>query len=200
MADLTCRMAGLEWKNPLIIASCDFGGDAEIVRRSVAFGAAGLITKTIHKIPGVHTWPRPCHYSLRRFGKELNESWTCSQMFSQIPYDQMINEELPQMVKACRQHDVRLIGNVSAIGDDLELWKSAARDVAQTGVDMLELNTGGPHATFGAESGAQNVGAIISLNPALAASVLISNCVVNCARSCPMEIEHDGNLTLRACR
>jgi len=28
----------------------------------------------------------------------------------------------------------------------------------------------------------------------------ILNCVVNCARSCPVETEHHGNRTLRACR
>jgi dihydropyrimidine dehydrogenase (NAD+) subunit PreA len=172
MADLTCKMAGIEFQNPIIVASCDFGGDIDICTRTVKMRPGGLITKTIHKIPGIHTWPRPCHYSLRRFGKELNESWVCSQMFSQIPYEQWIDHELPAMAKVCKQNGVRLIGNISAVGDDLSQWTSAAKDVVSCGVDMLELNTGGPHATFGADAGAQNVGAIISLNPELAAKIV----------------------------
>jgi len=172
MADLTCKMAGIDFKNPIIVASCDFGGDVDICARTVKMGPGGLITKTIHKIPGIHTWPRPCHYSLRSFGKELNDTWVCSQMFSQIPYEQWIDDQLPKMVKVCKEHDVRLIGNISAVGDDLSEWTSAAKDVVACGVDMLELNTGGPHATFGADAGAQNVGAVISLNPELAARIV----------------------------
>ena len=102
MTDLTCKMASIEFKNPIILASCDFGGDVDICERTVKMGTAAIITKTIHKIPGIHTWPRPCHYSLRRFGRELNDTWVCSQMFSQIPYDQWIDDQLPRMAKVCK--------------------------------------------------------------------------------------------------
>ncbi len=171
MADLKTEFCGISVKNPIGVTSCDFGGHTRLAERVVDQGIGWLIGKTVHKIDGVHRWPRPYFYSLRRFGKELKDTWICSQMFHNMAYDEWMEKELPGTLKLCAENDTLFIGSCSGIGSDADTWIPFLKDMEAAGVKMVELDTGGPHATFGAKAAHKNVGAPLAMDPDTAYAV-----------------------------
>ena len=165
MADLRTNFCGKEVKNPVGVSSCDFGGDEHLAKRVIEQGIGWLTSKTVHKIDGPHRWPRPYFYSLKHFGPELRDSWVCSEMFHNMPYDEWLETEGPKTLKICRDNDVLYIPSVSGIGEDPATWVPLCRDMENMGADMIELDTGGPHATFGAVLDQADVGAPLAMDP-----------------------------------
>lgn len=165
MADLRTEMCGIKFKNPVLVSSNDFGEDARLARRVLEQGIGGLLTKTIHQIDGPHRWPRPYFYALRRFGRELADTWVCSQMFHNMPYDEFVEKEAPRIRQVCKEYDAVFIPSVSGIGTDADTWIKVCKDMEKAGADIIELDTGGPHATFGAEAKHKDVGAPLAIDP-----------------------------------
>lgn len=174
MADLSTTFCGLRVKNPVGVTSCDFGGSARLAGRVAEQGIGWLIGKTVHRIDGPHRWPRPHFYSLRRFGPELRDAFVSSQMFHHLPYERWLEEELPGTLEVCRRHDVLFIGSCCGIGDDPDTWIPFLRDMAAAGVPAVELDTGGPHATFGAVAAHKEVGAPLAMDPDTAYRVTLA--------------------------
>ena len=164
MANLKTRFCGIEVKNPIVVTSCDFGETERLAKRVIEQGIGVLVSKTIHKIDGPNRWPRPFFYSLKPFGNDLKDSWICSQMFSSINYEEWMTVEGPKIVKLCKENDVRFVGSVCGIGTDLDSWIELCKDMESIGVDMIELDTGGPHATFGAVEDQKDVGAPLAMD------------------------------------
>lgn len=171
MADLKTSFCGLPVKSPIGITSCDFGGTAKLIERFSETGIGWIIGKTVHKIDGVHRWPRPFFYSLRHFGNDMKDVWICSQMFHNMPYEKWLDEELPKCLKVCKDHGVLYIGSVSGIGPVAETWVPFIQDLQDRGVEIIELDTGGPHATFGAVDAHKDCGAPLALDPDVAYKV-----------------------------
>ncbi len=165
MADLRTNFCGMEVKNPVGVSSCDFGGSERLAKRVIEQGIGWLTSKTVHKIDGPHRWPRPYFYSLKQFGPELKDAWVCSQMFHSMPYDEWLETEGPKTLKICRDNDVLFIPSVAGIGEDPDTWAPLCRDMENLGADMIELDTGGPHATFGAVPEQADVGAPLAMDP-----------------------------------
>jgi dihydropyrimidine dehydrogenase (NAD+) subunit PreA len=165
MANLRTNFLGVEIKNPVGVTSCDFGGNTRLAKRVIDQGIGWLVGKTVHKIDGPHRWPRPYFYSLKKFGPELRDSWTCSQMFHNMPYEQWLETEGPATLKLCRENDCLFIPSVSGIGTDPDTWIPFCKDMENMGCDMIELDTGGPHATFGAVAAHKDVGAPLAMDP-----------------------------------
>lgn len=176
MADLKTKFCGIKIKNPIVVTSCDFGETERLAKRVIEQGVGALVSKTIHKIDGPHRWPRPYFYSLKPFGSDLKDSWICSQMFSSINYDEWMGNEGPKIVKLCKENNVAFIGSVCGIGLDLKSWVDLCKDMERLGVDMIELDTGGPHATFGAIKTHRDVGAPLALDTAKA-GVITKACI-----------------------
>lgn len=165
MANLKTTFLGVEVKNPVGVASCDFGGHEHLAKRVVEQGIGWLTAKTCHKIDGPHRWPRPYFYSLKKFGPELRDSWVSSQMFNNMPYDEWLEKEGPKILKLCRDNGVLFIASVCGIGTDPATWTCLCKDMEDMGCDMIELDTGGPHATFGAIESQADVGAPLAMDP-----------------------------------
>jgi dihydropyrimidine dehydrogenase (NAD+) subunit PreA len=165
MADLGTTFCGFPVKNPVGVTSCDFGGEARLARRVADQGVGWIVGKTVHRINGPHRWPRPYFFSLRRFGPDLRDAWTCGQMFHHMPYERWLADELPATLEVCREHDMLFVGSCSGTGPDPKTWIPLLRDMAAAGVQMIELDTGGPHATFGAVNAQKEVGAPLALDP-----------------------------------
>lgn len=165
MADLKTEFLGVEVKNPVGVTSCDFGGHKRLIQRCLDQGIGWIIGKTVHKIDGPHRWPRPYFYSLKQFGSDLKDAWICSQMFHNMPYEEWVEKELPASLKVCEENDVLYIGSCSGIGADAETWIPFLKDMESAGVKMVELDTGGPHATFGAVDAHKDVGAPLAMDP-----------------------------------
>jgi dihydropyrimidine dehydrogenase (NAD+) subunit PreA len=165
MANLVTDFCGMEVKNPVGVTSCDFGGNERLLRRCAEQGIGWIVGKTVHRIDGPHRWPRPYFYSLKRFGNDLADTWVCSQMFHNKPYEKWRDEELPKCLKACEEHDMLFIGSCSGIGADADTWIPFLKEMEAAGVKMVELDTGGPHATFGAVDAQKDVGAPLAMDP-----------------------------------
>ena len=166
MANLKTNFLGYELKNPIGVSSCDFGGHEYLAKRVIDQGIGWLTGKTVHKIDGPHRWPRPFFYSLRHFGPELKDTWVCSQMFHNMPYDEWMETEGPKIVKLCHDNDVMYIGSVDAASTDPAEWAKLCQDMESLGCDAVELDTGGPHATFGAVESQTDCGAPQAMDPA----------------------------------
>jgi len=164
MANLRTEFLGKELKNPVGVASCDFGATVELAERVIDQGIGFLTTKTIHDINGPHRWPRPYFYSLKKFGHDLKDVWVCSQMFDTTPSAEWFETEGPKIVKLCKENDVFLIGSVGA-ADKVEDWVNLCIEMERIGVDAVELDTGGPHATFGAVPEEVECGAPLAMDP-----------------------------------
>jgi dihydroorotate dehydrogenase subfamily 1 len=151
MADLSVEMCGLKFKNPIISASDDFGGDVRMAERALKQGIGGLVTKCIHKDIGSERWPRPYFFPLKRFG--MPNAMLCQEMFSHIKYDKWIKTEGPKVIKKCKEYDARVIVNIAGKGaetdEDRESWQKVAKDQGAMGAEALELDIGGPHGVFG---------------------------------------------------
>lgn len=136
-----------------------------LLRRSAEQGIGWIIGKTVHKIDGPGRWPLPYFYSLRRFGEDLSDAWVCSQMFHNMPYEKWLEEEVPKCLKACEEYDMLFIGSCSGIGANEQTWISLIQDMQRAGVKVVELDTGGPHATFGPIDAQKAVGAPLAMDP-----------------------------------
>jgi dihydropyrimidine dehydrogenase (NAD+) subunit PreA len=165
LANLKTNFLGFELKNPIGVTSCDYGETAELAKRVIEQGAGWLVGKTVHKIDGPHRWPRPYFYSLKKFGPELKDSWVCSQMFSNMPYDEWIEKEGPKILKVCEENNCLFIASVSGTSSDPATWIPICEDMVRMGAKVIELDTGGPHATFGAVESQKDVGAPLALDP-----------------------------------
>ena len=171
MANLKTNFLGFELKNPVGVSSCDFGGHEYLAKRVIDQGIGWLTGKTCHRINGPHRWPRPFFYSLKKFGPELKDSWVCSQMFHNMPYEEWLEKEGPKIVKLCHDNGVMYIGSVACAGTDAKEWAAMCRDMEQLGCDAVELDTGGPHATFGAVESEKDCGAPLAMDPEKAYAV-----------------------------
>ena len=171
MADLRTEFCGLPVKNPIGITSCDFGGTSKLIERFSSTGIGWIVGKTVHKIDGVHRWPRPYFYSLKHFGSDMKDVWICSQMFHNMPYEKWLDEELPKCLKICEDNDILYIGSVSGIGPQADTWVPFIKDLQERGVKIIELDTGGPHATFGAIEADKDCGAPLALDADIAYKV-----------------------------
>jgi dihydroorotate dehydrogenase subfamily 1 len=162
----------LKFKNPVISASDDFGGDARMAERVLKQGIGGLVTKCIHRDIGSERWPRPYFFSLRRFG--MPNAMICQEMFSHIKYEKWIETVGPEVVKMCRKHDAKVIVNIAGKGaeteEDRESWQTLAREQEGIGADVLELDIGGPHGVFGQPEEIK-VAAAMGVDPEKAATV-----------------------------
>lgn len=166
MSRLRTEFLGKELKNPVGVASCDFGATEAYAKRVIDQGIGWLTTKTIHDINGPHRWPRPFFYSLEKFGHDLKDSWVCSQMFNTVPSKEWFETEGPKIVELCKKNDVYLIGSVGA-SEKVQDWVDLCIEMEKIGVDAVELDTGGPHATFGAVLEEAECGAPLAMNPEL---------------------------------
>lgn len=171
MANLRTTYCGIEIKNPIGVSSCDFGSTAAHAKRACEQGIGWITSKTAHHIDGPHHWPRPFFYSLKKFGPEMKDCWICSQQFLEKDYDKWLNEELPKILKVCAEHDVLFVGSVCGIGEDPATWECLLKDHENAGVKVCELDTGGPHATFGAEADQADVGAPLAMDPKMAGRI-----------------------------
>jgi len=165
MADLTTTFCGIEVKNPVGVTSCDYGGVEKLIRRVGEQGIGWIIGKTVHKIDGPHRWPRPFFYSLRHEGNDMKDVWICSQMFHNMEYERWLDEELPKCLKTCEEMGILYIASCSGTSAEAETWIPFLKDLEERGCKMIELDTGGPHATFGAIEAHKDVGAPLALDP-----------------------------------
>lgn len=126
MADLHVHIAGITFRNPLIISSGPLTFSAEAIRRVWDAGASGAVTKTITLDPAVN--PTPHIARADAVGSLLN-----SEKWSDLPAERWIREEIPALRKAGGGIVIASVGHTAA---DVE---ALAAPLAEAGAHMLEV-------------------------------------------------------------
>ena len=126
MADLQVRVAGVTFRNPLIISSGPLTFNAEAILNAWRAGASGAVTKTITLHPAVN--PTPHIARADPPGSLLNtEKW------SDLPAEQWIREEIPALRRAGGGVIIASVGHTAAdVG-------ALAAPLAEAGAHMLEV-------------------------------------------------------------
>jgi len=140
VADLSVRCAGVNLRNPFLLASGIWGESGESLAGAWRAGAGAVITKSIGS--AVRTgYPNPVIETYERWG-----------LLNAMGLPNPGIDEYPREIEVARQAGATVIGSV--FGGSAEEFARLARRMAATGVVALELNLSCPHAEgFGTEVG-----------------------------------------------
>lgn len=122
---LETKLADLELRNPLLPAAGPIVRDGHSLLEIANKGAGGLVSKTISVEPA--EVPRP---NMAKIGDSLINA----ELWSEIPLEQWLEEEFPKAKEA----DLPLIASIGYTAEDIE---KIAPQIAEVGVDGLELST-----------------------------------------------------------
>jgi len=140
VADLGVRIAGLELRNPLWLASGIWGESGESLAGAWRAGAGAVITKSIGSSPRPG-YPNPTVESYERWG-----------MLNAMGLPNPGIEEYPREIETARAAGALVIGSV--FGGTAEEFAALATRIEAAGVAAIELNLSCPHAEgFGTEVG-----------------------------------------------
>ena len=162
MADLRVNFAGLELKNPFIVASSELTNTVEKIKLAEKYGASAVITKLCFlKIP---FFAKPYHIVERRAG------------FFSPSGDRLSVEQAQKLIDdAKKETDLVVIANMMGPGGDLEGWAVLATKLEEAGADMIEMNMSCPNIGLMAKQldikAPPELGAVLGRNPDLAREV-----------------------------
>lgn len=127
MANLETRIAGVRFRNPIIISSCSLTAHLGEMKRLEEAGAGGLTTKLISRFP----LPRQGNLRVAFHGS----SWG-------VAGDPrvLLEDGLELVRRAKRELSIPIIANFVGRSDDLEIWAQTAKDLQRAGADMVELD------------------------------------------------------------
>jgi len=152
-ADLSIDFLGFKCENPFFLSSSPVSSSYEMCARFLDAGGGGVFYKTL-----TTTIPEECSPRFDAQRKEATPfiSFKNMEQTSDKPYQ----DNLDMMKKLKEDYPNKLIIG-SIMGMDEENWERMARDVAATGVDMIELNFSCPQMTY--EGMGSDVGANLEL-------------------------------------
>ncbi len=151
MANLRTEFCGLEFKNPIVVASAETGNSLGNIKKCIDYGAGGVIIKTVGDIPGMQTLTENSKYAiLNENGAmvrgKINRSFF---FYSRSGYaKEHYKEWIPILCDAqayARQHDSHIIGNIAS--DTIQGWIKLAKVMKECGIELVELNYQCPHPT-----------------------------------------------------
>ncbi len=135
MSRLSVNIAGVEWKNPVTVASGTFGSGAEYSEFVDLSRLGAVTTKGVANVP----WPgNPTPRVAEVYGGMLNA------VGLQNPgIDLFLERDVPFL----KQFDTRIIVNVC--GHEKKEYAAVAERLSDAPVDMLEVNISCPNVTEG---------------------------------------------------
>jgi dihydroorotate dehydrogenase (NAD+) catalytic subunit len=140
VAELGVRLAGLELRNPFLLASGIWGESGVSLAGAWSAGAGGVVTKSIGSVP------RP------GYANPTVETYDRWGMLNAMGLPNPGIDEYPKEIAAAREAGALVIGSV--FGGDAEEFAALARKIAAAGVAAVELNLSCPHAEgYGTEVG-----------------------------------------------
>ncbi len=149
MANLRTQFCGLEFKNPIVVASAEPGNSLDNIKKCIDYGAGGVIIKTLGDIPGMQTLTDNSKYAILNDKGELIRGKVPRSFFfySRSGYAKEYYEDwIPILHEAqiyAREHDSHIIGNIAS--NTIEGWIKLAAMMKQCGIELLELNYQCPH-------------------------------------------------------
>ncbi len=172
MANLRTEFCGLEFKNPIVVASAEPGNSLENIKKCIDHGAGGVIIKTVGDIPAMQTLTEHSKYAILNDRGELIRGKVNRSFFfySRSGYAKEYYEDwIPILREAqtyAREHDSHIIGNIAS--DTIDGWIKLAGVMKECGIQLVELNYQCPHPTD--YTGASN-GVWIAQDPTVTAEL-----------------------------
>ncbi len=162
MPTLKVNFAGLELKNPLIVASSELTDEFDKIKWAEDAGVSAVSTKLAFlEVP---FFARPYHIFEEGMG-----------FYSPSGHRLNVEEAQELIRKTKEQTNLVVIANMMGPGEDLEGWARLARMLEEAGADMVELNMSCPNVGLMAKqlniTAPPELGAVLGQNPALAREV-----------------------------
>lgn len=148
--DLSVTIAGVKFKNPILPGSAETAEDIETVKKMVASGVGGVVTKSFSSMKEPTRRLRPYNFALssKRFGRGYGETGSFYTYACPHPRDieLTIEEQIPEMAKICHANGVPLV--VSYFGEiaNIQDWVQLGKRIELAGADMVELQFSCPQA------------------------------------------------------
>ena len=149
MAKLATEFCGVQFRNPVVVASIEATNSPEMIRECVDAGAGGMIVKTLTDIEDMAVLTENSKYAILNEkgdvmrGKVPRDFRFFSRSgYSTTPVDEWV-PHLKQLNRYAADHGAVLIG--SAGGKTMQSWKDICRTIEDCGLPMVELNFGCPH-------------------------------------------------------
>ncbi len=140
MAELTVDCAGVNLRNPFLLASGIWGESGESLAGAWNAGAGGVITKSIGSVPRPG-YPNPTIETYERWG-----------LLNAMGLPNPGIDEYPREIEVARRAGATVIGSI--FGGSAKEFAALAERMAATGVVAIELNLSCPHAEgYGTEIG-----------------------------------------------
>jgi dihydroorotate dehydrogenase (fumarate) len=133
MADLRVNYMGIELANPVVVGACSLSKQIDTIKQIEAAGAGGLVIKSIFE-EQIQLEQGKLEDELSEYEEVYAEAVT---LFPQIEHGGP-KEHLYWVAEAKRAVSMPLIASINAVHE--EVWAEYAIQLADTGVDGLELN------------------------------------------------------------
>ncbi|SVE03361.1 uncharacterized protein METZ01_LOCUS456215, partial [marine metagenome] len=151
MANLKTEFCGLEFKNPIVVASAETGNSLDNIKKCIDYGAGGVIIKTVGDIPGMQTLTNNSKYAILNDQGELIRGKVNRSFFfySRSGYaKEHYADWIPILREAqayAQKQGSHIIGNIAS--NTIEGWIKLAKVMHECGIQLVELNYQCPHPT-----------------------------------------------------
>ena len=151
MANLKTEFCGLEFKNPIVVASAETGNSLDNIKKCIDCGAGGVIIKTVGDIPEMQTLTNNSKYAiLNDQGEPIQGKVNRSFFFySRSGYaKEHYTDWVPILREAqayAQKQGSHIIGNIAS--NTIEGWIKLAKVMHECGIQLVELNYQCPHPT-----------------------------------------------------
>ena len=156
MANLKTEFCGLEFKNPIVVASAETGNSLDNIKKCIDYGAGGVIIKTVGDIPGMQTLTNNSKYAILNDQGELIRGKVNRSFFFYSRSGYAIEhyaDWIPILREAqsyAQKQGSHIIGNIAS--NTIEGWIKLAKVMKESGIQLVELNYQCPHPTDYTES------------------------------------------------
>ncbi len=133
MADLRTQYMGIDIKNPIVVGACSLSKQIDSIKELEAAGAGGLVLKSLFE-EQVQLENADLEQALSQYDDVYAEAVS---LFPEVSHGGP-KEHLYWVGEARKATEMPLIGSINAVNEDV--WVDYARQMAETGVDGLELN------------------------------------------------------------
>jgi dihydroorotate dehydrogenase subfamily 1 len=163
------KFAGVEFKNPIVVASSPLTKNIDLLKQAEEAGAAAVSTKlTFIK--------QPFYGKLRMYDDLKVGSIVCHDLRLDM------EEGIRLVEQAKKQTKLVVFCNLTHKGDDINGWATMAKAHEEAGADIVELNMICPNISLTAKRLGQNIsssGALVGQDPQMAGEVmsLVKNAV-----------------------
>ena len=172
MANTEVEFCGLNFKNPMVVASIEPTNSPDLIKQCFDAGAGGAIVKTLTDIEDMAQLTQNSKYSVMNAQGNIIHGKPARDFvfYSRSGYASTAYKDWIPYLKECQaygaERDAHLIGSVGA--KEISGWRDISRTIEDCGLPMVELNFGCPHPAM---MPGVHGGSMIGQDPDLAAEV-----------------------------